>query len=137
MLGQNCLNSFKRKRYFEIAGSYNLKESSICHPKIFSLVSYPSPTSSFVFFWRWYLKWWLWPFQGVTLFSWVSPMYTRGIHVLKLLVINLYFISWVYEPRPWRVNKFSSLKSHRFHILKVFWHITENAGYLFQLWLRQ
>ena len=31
----------------------------------------------FVFRWRWYLRQWLGPFQGVTQFSWVSPMLSR------------------------------------------------------------
>ena len=50
-----------------------------------NLYQRPSPTSSsFVFSWRWYLRWWLWLFQRVTLFSWVSPMYTGGIRSIKL-----------------------------------------------------
>ena len=36
-----------------------------------------------------YLRWWLGPFQRVIQFSWVSPMYTGGIHVIKLLFVFL------------------------------------------------
>ena len=45
----------------------------------------PHQTFSFFIGWKWYLRWYLGPFQGVTQFSWVSPMYTGGIHVIKLL----------------------------------------------------
>ena len=44
-------------------------------------------TSSSVFSWKWYLKWWFGPIWGVTQFSSVSPMYTRGLHVIKLLFV--------------------------------------------------
>lgn len=53
-----------------------------------------SPRSS-VFSCKWYLRWCLGPFGGVTQCSWVSPMYTGGIHVIKhpfvFLVLIFYY----------------------------------------------
>lgn len=48
----------------------------------------PHPTS-FVFSWRRYLRLWLWLLWRVTQFSWVSPMYTESIHVIKLVCVFL------------------------------------------------
>lgn len=57
----------------------------LCFSQLPPITASPQPTTSFlVFCWRCYLRWWLGLFQGVTLFSWVSPMYTKGIHVIKL-----------------------------------------------------
>ena len=43
------------------------------------------PTFTFIFSWSLHWRWWLGPFQGVTQFPWVSPIYTAGVHVIKLL----------------------------------------------------
>ena len=51
-----------------------------------------TPASPFVFSWRWYLRWWLGPFQRVISFSWISPIYTRGMHVIKLLFVCYYSV---------------------------------------------
>ena len=53
----------------------------------------PLPTKSFVFIWR-HLKWWFGPFQGVTQFSWVSPMYKGGTVVQPLSHVQLFAIPW-------------------------------------------
>ena len=45
----------------------------------------PVPHILFVFSWRWYLRWWFGPFW----FSWVSPLYARGIHVIRLMFVFL------------------------------------------------
>lgn len=46
----------------------------------------PSPTS-FIFSWRLYLRWWLQAFWQATQFSWVSPTYPGGIHVIQLFLL--------------------------------------------------
>ena len=33
-----------------------------------------------------YLRWWLGPFQGISCFSWVSPMCIGGIHVVQFVI---------------------------------------------------
>lgn len=47
------------------------------------------PFLSLVFRWGWYLRWGLGPFQGVTQFSWMSPLHTGSAHVIKLLIVFL------------------------------------------------
>ena len=37
------------------------------------------------------LRWWIEPFRGVTLFSWIWPMYTGGIHVINFVFLQLIF----------------------------------------------
>lgn len=70
-------------------------------------------TSALVFSWRWYGRWWLGPFQGVTSFPWVSPMYIRDIHVIKLMFFSCYSVfdlgwgSLSEEPRRVKENYFS------------------------------
>ena len=51
----------------------------------------PTPTSSYI--WWQYLRWWLGSFQGVAQFSWWSPRYNGGEHVIKLLFFFLLLIS--------------------------------------------
>lgn len=56
----------------------------------------PYPTS-FVFRWRWYLRGRLLPFWGVVQFSWVSLVYTGGMHVIKLLFVFLLLLHLVLQ----------------------------------------
>ena len=71
-------------------------------------------TPSFVFSWSWYLRRWLGPFQGVTQFAWVSPLYMGGIHVIKLLFVFLLlsFITGGSQPEPGRVEGELFLLTH-------------------------
>ena len=43
------------------------------------------------------LRWWIEPFRGVTLFSWIWPMYTGGIHVIKFQFV--FFLQVYSQPR--------------------------------------
>ena len=71
--------------------------------------SIPAPPTSFVFSWKWFLRWWFGPFLGVTQFPWVSPMYKGDIHVTKLLFVFLLliclFITRISQPPRRRIWK--------------------------------
>ena len=63
----------------------------------------PLPTS-FVFSWGWCVRWW--PFQRVTHFFWVSPIYTGVIHVIKhwFSPVNVFYYRGVSVKNPRRVE---------------------------------
>ena len=88
------------------SNEFNLHNSHI--DSVLFLMASPNwsstPASPFVFSWRWYLRWWLGPFQRVISFFWISPIYTRGMHVIKLLFVCYYsvFYSKGSQPRTWK-----------------------------------
>ena len=49
------------------------------------------PHLYFIFSWRWYLRWWLGPSEGVTQFFLIFPMCIRNTQVNKLLFALLLF----------------------------------------------
>ena len=108
------------------------------------------PTSSFVFSWRWYLRWWLRPFWGVTQcfwvfpryiylpcilrFPWVSPRYTCYSTPIFLLLICL-LLQGCLSQKPRRAEgKLFSLPytlAHNGHLGSLFflsfsWHLWAN-----------
>ena len=68
-----------------------------CLPHIWSVN--PTPTSSFVFSWRWYLGWGFHPFWGVTWFFWISFMY---VHVYVCVCVHALSDIWLFVT-PWTV----------------------------------
>lgn len=74
--------------------------------------SKPLPQTSFVFCWRGYLRWSLWPLWGVTKFPWVSPMYTYYDFFFFLVwfsPVNLPYVNLILRPARKRTGKFLSL----------------------------
>lgn len=62
------------------------KPPSLVHGSFPAIASHAGlshlPKSSFVVSWKWYLKWWVGPFPGVT-------QYKGSIYVIKLLFVIL------------------------------------------------